>query len=139
MKIHFTQRVITSLVIGCILVSFCGLGTCQPGSNPCQPSASATLSPVPGAAWNLKGKAELFACPNLTPYLHIVLSGNAPDGTELIPVFRSKEPIMGSWFTVTGGHAETNWENASFSPSFLAGKTLSIDDMNYADVVSGQF
>jgi hypothetical protein len=91
---------------------------------------------IEGRALKLHGKAEINQCYGLS-FLHITLSGNVPDGTQFIPVFRSKQPVMGDWFTMTNQHGDTVMEAITL-PSVI-GKTLSITDASYTDLLTGRF
>jgi hypothetical protein len=82
------------------------------------------------------GRAEINECLGMS-FLHVVVRGRFADGTELIPVLVGSEPIMGTWFTTTGGKGEGVMESLTLAQ--VTGRSIAIMDTNYTEVLHGQF
>jgi hypothetical protein len=135
---HFTTSLLFSfsLLISLISVSGTAEAFC------CPQVYTVQLLPVdPTVRPRLSGYAEINECLGMS-FLRIVIRGNTPDGTQLIPTIPGRQPLIGEWFTMTSHRGETVWQNITtygVLAGGLAGRVIEIDDFNFNPVLTGTF
>jgi len=108
----------------------------------CPKVYSVTLTPVdPQARPVLSGYVEINECQGMS-FLHIVVMGNLPNGTQLVPVIPGRQPLLGDWFTVNSRRGETIWQGISQygkPAGGLQGRTINIADQNFTSLLTATF
>ena len=140
-----TDRVrrLTSIAIFGFLIAIPLLTVSETASAFCCPKVySVILTPVdPLAKPVLSGFVEINECQGMS-FLHIVVRGNLPNGTQLIPVIPGRQPLIGDWFTVNNRRGETIWQGISQfgkPAGGLQGRTINIDDQNFTPLLTATF
>lgn len=103
----------------------------------CRTVRSVPLKPVdPTAVVLRRGFAEIDECFGLS-FLRVRVFGPVPDGTAFAVALPGLEPILGDFFSITGGRADSLLEG--LTSAGVTGREVDVLDESFTPVLSGQF
>lgn len=132
-----TKRIISGMVsasLAMLLVATPGVAS----AHCCKEVASTRLQPVdPVATPRLRGRAVVLDCFGVISMLSVVVNSPEPDGTAYAPALVGVEPVLGDFFAIASHRGEGFVLGVS-APQ-VQGRTVSVFDQNFAEVLTGSF
>jgi hypothetical protein len=131
------RRLATRVALGVAIGAALSAAPATVEAHCCKELATVRLTPVdPAARPRLSGRATVLDCFGVMSLVSVKVSGRVTDGTQVIPVLPGAEPLLGDWFTMTGGQGEGFIQNVT--PP-LTGRTIEVDDDTFTAVLTGTF
>lgn len=125
---------VRALALGVMLVGVPNIAA----AHYCKEVASIRLQAVdPIATPRLRGRAAILDCFGVISMLDVIVTSSEPDGTAYAPALPGAEPILGDFFALTGHRGEGFILDVSVDQA--QGRTVSVFDQNFTEVLTGTF
>lgn len=128
------SRTLLAIALGLLLVGVPNMAA----AHCCKEVASVRLQPIdPIATPRLRGRAVILDCFGVISMLDVIVTSPEADGTTYAPALPGTEPILGDFFSLSAHRGEGFI--LDISASQVQGRTVSVFDQNFTEVMSGTF